>query len=68
MDVGPSPMRTSAGQVMTRTHQRLINIAINSLQEDEYSGLPNLETVDDHQESGNVITQFEVQYVMNMMA
>ncbi len=55
-------MRTRAGQVMTHTHQRLIDIAIDSLQEDEYSDLPNLETDDAHQESGNIITQFEVQY------
>jgi hypothetical protein len=39
----------------------LIDIAIDSLQEDDYSGLPNLETDDDDQESGNVIPQFEVQ-------
>ncbi len=32
MDVEPGPTRTRAGQVITRTHQRLINIAIDSLQ------------------------------------
>ncbi len=31
------------------------------MQEDDYSGLPDLETDDDDQESGNVILQFEVQ-------
>ncbi len=63
MDVEPRPTRTRAGQVITRTHQRLIDIlvAIDSLQEDDFSGLPNMETDDDDQESGNVITQFEVQ-------
>ncbi len=46
---------------MTRTHQRLIDLAMDSLQEDDYSGLPDLETDDDDQESVNVIPQFEVQ-------
>jgi hypothetical protein len=41
--------------------QRLINIAIDSLQEDDYSGLPDLETDDDAQESVKVVPQFEVQ-------
>ncbi len=31
------------------------------MQEDDYSGLPDLETDDDDQESVNVILQFEVQ-------
>ena len=38
MDVGPGPTRTRAGQVITRTHPRLIDLAIDSLQEDDYSG------------------------------
>ena len=56
MDVEPGPTRTRAGQVVTRTertHQRLIDAAIHSLQEDDYSGLPDLETDDDDQESVN---------------
>jgi hypothetical protein len=61
MDVGPGPKRTRAGQVVTRTHQRLIDLVIDSLQEDDYSGLPDLETDDDDQESVNVLPQFEVQ-------
>ncbi len=61
MDVEPGPTRTRAGQVITRTHQRLIDLAIDSLQEDDYSGLPDLETDDDDQESLNGIPQFEVQ-------
>jgi hypothetical protein len=61
MDVEPGPTRTRAGQVITRTHQQSIDLAIDSLQEDVYSGLPNLETDDDDQESVNVISQFEVQ-------
>ncbi len=39
----------------------MIDVAIDSLQEDDYSGLPDLETDDDEQESGNVVPQFEVQ-------
>ena len=39
----------------------MINLAIASLQEDDYSGLPDLETDDDEQGSGNVAPQFEVQ-------
>jgi hypothetical protein len=61
MDVEPRPTRTRAGQVITRTHQRLIDIAIDSLQEDDYSGLPDLENDDDEQGSGIVAPQFEVQ-------
>ena len=61
MDVEPGPTRTRAGQVVTRTHQRLINAAIDSLQEDDYSGLPDLESDDDEQGSKNVVPRFEVQ-------
>ena len=60
MDVEPRPTRTRAGQLITRTHQRLIDVAIDSLKEDDYSGLPDLETDDDEQESGNAVPQFEV--------
>ncbi len=52
MDVEPGPTRTRAGHVV---------LAIDSLQEDDYSGLPDLETDDDDKESVNVIPQFEVQ-------
>jgi hypothetical protein len=62
MDIDPGstrrPTRRRAGQVITRTHQRLIDLAIDFLQDDDYSGLPDLETDD---ESVNVIRQFEVQ-------
>ncbi len=39
----------------------MIDLAIDSLQDDDYSGLPYLETNDDDQESVNVIAQSEVQ-------
>jgi hypothetical protein len=55
LDVEPRPTRTRAGQVVTRTHQRLIDAAIDSLQEDEYSGLPDLESDDDEQGTENVV-------------
>ncbi len=61
MDVEPGSTRTRAGQVVTRTHPLLIDLAIDSLQEDDYSGLPDLETDDDEQGSGNGVPQFEVQ-------
>ncbi len=54
MEIEPWPTRTRAGQVMTRTHQRLIDLAMDSLQEDEDSGPSDLETDDDDQESVNV--------------
>ncbi len=61
MDVEPWPTGTRAEQVVTRAHQQLIDIAINSLQEDDYSGLPVLETDDDEQQSVNNVPQFAVQ-------
>ncbi len=61
MDVDPGPTRRRAVQVITSTYQRLIDIAIDSLQENDDSGLPKLETDDDDQESVNVIPRFEVQ-------
>jgi hypothetical protein len=61
MDIEPRPTNSRAGQVMTRTHQRLIDLVIDSLQDEEDSGLSDLETDYDNQESVNVIPQFEVQ-------
>ncbi len=61
MDVEPGPTRTQAGQDVTHTHQWLIDFAIDSLQEDDYSDLPDLETDDDDQETVNAVPQFEVQ-------
>jgi hypothetical protein len=47
LGVEPRPIRTRAGQVRTRTHQRLINVVIDSLQDNEDSGPSNLESDDD---------------------
>jgi hypothetical protein len=51
INIEPGPTRTRAGQVMTRTHQRLIDLAINSLQDDEDrdSSPSDLETDNDDQ-------------------
>jgi hypothetical protein len=46
---------------VTRNHQRLIDVAIDSLQDDDDSGPPDLESCDDEQETENVAPQFEVQ-------
>jgi hypothetical protein len=61
VEIEPRPIRCRAGQVITRPHQRLIDLAINSLQDDEDSGPPDLESDDDDQESVNVTPKFEVQ-------
>ena len=61
MEVEPRPIRTRAGQVVTRTHQRLIDAAIDSLQDDEDSGPPKLESDDDEHGNENVAPQFAVQ-------
>ncbi len=49
------------GQGQGRTHQRLIDLAIDSVQEDDYSGLSDLEADDNDQKNVNVIPPFEVQ-------
>ena len=61
MDVEPRPTRTRAGQVITRTRQQSTDVAIDSFQEDDYSGLPDLETDDDEQGSENIVPRFEIQ-------
>jgi hypothetical protein len=47
MDVEPGTSRTRAGQVITRTHQRLIDLEIDSLQEDDCSGCRNFAQLGD---------------------
>jgi hypothetical protein len=61
MEIEPRPTRTRAGQVMARTYQRLIDWAVDYLQDDEDSGQPDLETDDNDQESVNIIPKNEVQ-------
>ena len=60
LEVEPRPIRIRAGRMMTRNHQRLIDVAIDSLQDDDDSGPPGLESWDDEQETENVAPQFEV--------
>ncbi len=55
MKIEPRPTRTRAGQVITRTDQQLIDLAMDSLQNNQDSGPPDLETDDDDQESVNVM-------------
>ncbi len=57
----PGKRDSSDGVVSSSSHQRLIDVAIDSLQEDDYRVSPDLETDDDEQGSGNGVPQFEVQ-------
>ena len=56
-----NPDRQGEGQGYYPTHQQLINMAIDSLQDDEYICMPNLESDDEDQESVNVKPNLEVQ-------
>jgi hypothetical protein len=54
--IEPNPPRSRAGQVTTRSHQRLllvIDIEIDSMHGDENSGVPDLESDDEKQENIN---------------
>jgi hypothetical protein len=62
VDIEPTPiMMVRAGQVITSTHQRLIDMAKDSMKNDEYIGLPDLGTDNEDQESINGKPNFEVQ-------
>jgi hypothetical protein len=61
VEIEPRPIWTRAEQVITRTHQQLIDLAIDSLQDDVDSGPPDLESDEEDQESVSDISQFEVQ-------
>ncbi len=50
-----------AGQVLTSPHQRLIDLAIDFMQDDEYSSMPDLETDDEDQASINSTPNLGVQ-------
>ncbi len=49
--IEPNPPRSSAVQATTRSHQRLVAIAIDSMHDDEDNGLPNLEPNYENQEN-----------------
>jgi hypothetical protein len=76
MKIEPRPTRVRAGQVITRTHQRLIDLAIDSLQDDVHIGMPDLVSDVEDQERINGTPNFEVQddgiikyiYNINIMA
>ena len=57
----PNPKRSRAGQVIIRSHQRLIDLAIDFLQEDDHNGVPDLVSDDDDQESINGTPIFGVE-------
>ena len=57
----PNLKRSRAWQAITRSHQRLIDLVIKSLQEDEDKGVPNLVSDDDDQESINGTSNLGVQ-------
>ncbi len=58
MEIEPRPKRCRAGHGITRTHQLLIDLAIDSLQDD---GMPDLDSDDEDQESVNITQEIEVQ-------
>ncbi len=57
----PKPIMVRAGQDITRTHQCLVDLAIDSMEYDEHVGLPNLVIDDEDQESIDGMPNFEVQ-------
>jgi hypothetical protein len=58
MEIEPKPVMVRAGQVMTRTHQRLIDLAIDSIENDEHIGMPDLVTDDENQVSDREYADF----------
>ncbi len=42
MEIEPKLKRVMAGQAITRTHQPFIDSAIDSIQDDEHIGMPDL--------------------------
>ncbi len=44
VEIEPRPTWCMTGQVFTSTHQRLIDLAIDFLQDNEYIGMPDLES------------------------
>jgi hypothetical protein len=61
VEIEPRPIRCRAGQVITSTHQRFIDLSINSLPDasDEDSCPPDLES--DHDDQESFTPKFEVQ-------
>jgi hypothetical protein len=59
--IAPNPTRSRARQVTTRPDQRLINITIDLMHDDEDNGVSDLESDDEDQESINGAPNFGVQ-------
>jgi hypothetical protein len=59
MEIELKPVRVTvrAGQVMTSTHQRLIDLAIDSMEVDEYIGMPDLVADNEDQEKVSMVCQ-----------
>ena len=60
--IEPNPPRRRAGQVTIGSHQRLIEIAIDSMHDYEDNSVPDLESDDEDQENINWASNFGVQY------
>jgi hypothetical protein len=58
METEPKPIRVRAGQVITSTHQSLIDLAVDSMQVDEHIGMPDFVSDDENQESINGTPNF----------
>jgi hypothetical protein len=61
MDIEPKPVLVRAGQVTTSTHNCLIDVAIDSMEDDQHIGMPYFVSDDDDQESIDGTPNFEVQ-------
>ncbi len=67
-EIEPKPTRGRAEQVISSTHQRLIDLAIDSVQDDEHIGMPDLVSDDEDQESidGNLILKCKMMALSNI--
>ncbi len=61
MEIKPKPVMVRTGQVMISTHQRLVNLAVDSIGNDEHIWMSDLVADDEHQENIDGVPNFEVQ-------
>jgi hypothetical protein len=61
VEIEPKPTRVRAGQAIASTHERLIDLAIASVQDHEHIGVPDLESDNEHKKNINGTPNFEVQ-------
>jgi hypothetical protein len=57
MEIEPKPVIVRAGQVIARSHQRLI-VANDSMEDDAYIGMPELFTDGEDQERLDEVQEF----------